>query len=316
MDNPTPSGGTEPTTDPVEPTEPIESTELVEEATPPEAVEEATDTPPEGTEQKVDTDEGGAPQEAKPKEGEKLSTDELLKEATLTPEPTPISEGERPEDHKVKEEARFKAAQEEALTRIYASEAVREAETDADKKLAIDKEISKERPDFRNHLRALVKKLEDKDTLGVHPEERGEQISEEERFRRWSAQEKDRESFPKLFQEVCEKTGIDTNSTFSVKTRNELLATKDEILADMKTPNHTKALKLAAALLGLQDKKKVAAARKKALAAARTATPGNAAPTTTPGQTVYTTEQLSNLKQEDYDRVMELKEKGKVKIVG
>jgi len=300
MDKTTPSGGTE---------QPKADASA-------NAVAKSTDTPAKsGTEQHVGTGENGAP-DTPPDEGQALSPEELLKEATLKPETPEQPTGPKPEERRVHENAKFAAAREEALSRVYAYPNVREAETPEERMTAIKKEISKERPDFRNYLLKQVQKMESQDNSGYSPEEQGEQLSEEEKFERWAAQKADREEFPKLFQELCQKSGIGTTSTFSIEMRKKLIETKNQILADLKVPNHTKALRMAAALLGLQDKDKLTAERKRALAAARTAQPANAEPSTTPKQSVYTQEQLSKLTQPEYNRVMELKDKGKVKIVG
>jgi hypothetical protein len=306
MDEPTPSGGTEP------------SAESAAEDASANAVGEPTDASAEGgTEQEVDAGAEADPTE-KSKEEKKekvISSEDLLKEAEIKLAEPEKPKAEKPDDHRAKEKSKFQGLRDKAIDRIYASEAVRGTKGQ-DRKVALEEEIGKEPLAMQNHIRKETNRLEGtEDISGETPEEQGTQPTEEDKVKSILAQERDIENFNKLWPEICSTSGLNKDTTFAIEKRKELLAIKDKLVSNEKQPNHTEALELAAAKIGLFDKEKMEKAKQAAAKAVRGAHPPTGEPSRSAKKTEYTEKEFSELPQEEFEKVEKLRMQGKVKII-
>lgn len=271
------------------------------ETTPPAADETPSDTP-EGDEQQVETKEVSTE--------ENISDDELLAESRIG------QPAQKPEEHRAKNEARFKETRDNALNRVYESLQKTEWDTKEDRKTILDKAIKSERPDIANYLRKEINRLEsdsaEAETPSIDPNEAASKAAVDIR---------ENEKGTEMFIDIVKSAGLNKKTAFAIEKRKALKSAADEMIAKNNILP-TRAIRLAALELGLFDQKKLDAAKKEGAKLGRSAlTPAGEVPTS-PSVKSITLESLDKLasakgkdSQAKHNAIMQKIEKGEMKIV-
>lgn len=298
MDQPTPSG----------------TVESHNENAPASAVGDPTDAAAIGNEQKVDAENANG----SPKEDEaELSAEELLQEAAAEQaKPSELINGQSPDQHRAKNAERFANEKNDALNRVYGILSKEEWDTPEDRQKLLEKAIKSERPDFANHLRKEVGKLESgKFEQEGSPKEEGEELSNEAKIRNELDRREDSRNADQLFLKICSDAGIGKKTANAIETRKKLVELRNLILANQKTPRYTEALQDAAGRLGILSNKTIEEARKAGMRLGRGALPPAGDQPQTPSKNTFTEEELSQMSEVDYSKAMARIDKGEAKIV-